>query len=174
MLVKNLESNKPSTHHLYLFSMFSKAESAKLRQEFWTTLGRLIKRQLSADGIKINWINYKTGVKDIYFRMHTTPKKASISIEITHSNEGLRALFFEQFEALKTYLHNILGEEWIWDDFYTNDYGVQCSRIYIELEGKNYFIKDDWTDIFAFFKTRLIKLDQFWCDANETFVELAQ
>ena len=153
--------------------MFSKAESAQIRQEFWTTLGRLIKRQPSADGIKINWINYKTGVKDIYFRMHTSPKIASIGIEITHNDEELRALFFDQFEALKTYLHNILGEDWIWDNSYTNDYGIQCSRIYIELHGKNYFLKDDWSDLFEFFKERLIKLDQFWCDANDTFIELS-
>jgi len=154
--------------------MFSKAESAKLREEFWTTLGRLIKRQPSADGIKINWINYKTGVKDIYFRMQTTPKIASIGIEITHHNAGMRSIFFEQFEALKTYFHNILGEEWIWEECYTNNYGIQCSRIYIELKGKNYFLKDDWSALFEFFKLRLIKLDQFWCDANETFIDLSK
>ena len=153
--------------------MFSKAESSKLRQEFWTTLGHLIKRQPSADGIKINWINYKTGVKDIYFRMHTTPRVASIGIEITHKDEEIRTLFFEQFQALKTYLHSILGEEWNWDELYTNEFGVQSSRIYIELNGKNYFLKDDWSDLFNFFKTRLIKLDIFWCDANETFIELS-
>lgn len=153
--------------------MFSKAEATKLRQEFWTTLGRLIKRHPSADGIKINWINYKTGVKDIYFRMHASPKKASIGIEITHSDTSLQALFFEQFEALKTYLHNILGEEWVWDPEYINDYGIKCGRIYMELEGKNYYLQDDWPELFEFFKERLIKLDEFWCDANETFVDLA-
>ncbi len=153
--------------------MFSKAEAIKLRQEFWTTLGRIIKRHPSADGIKINWINYKTGVKDIYFRMHTTPKMASIGIEITHSDAEMRVLFFEQFEALKKFLHTNLGEEWIWDDNFVNEYGIPSARIYTQMSGKNYYLKDDWQDLFEFFKDRLIKLDAFWCDANETFISLS-
>ena len=35
------------------------------------------------------------------------------------------------------------------------------------------FSKEDWNDIFTFFQKRLIKLDRFWSDAKETFIDLS-
>ena len=69
---------------------------------------------LSSEGEKTNWINYKTGEKDIYFRMNADNKKASIGIELTHKDEDIQALYFEQFQQLKKLLHNALQEEWNW------------------------------------------------------------
>ena len=116
--------------------MFSKSEAAQLKKEFWTTLGRLLKHHPSSEGAKVNWINYDTQVKHIYFRMIASNKKATISIEITHKDEDLQALFFEQFEQLKTYLHTILEEEWIWEKEHYNEFGIRSARIYTELDGK--------------------------------------
>ena len=152
--------------------MFSKAEVAQLKKEFWTTLGRLMKPHKSIEGTKVNWINYKTDVKNIYFRMKADNKKASIAIEITHQDETMRAIFFEQFEALKNYLHSILEEEWEWVEETHDDYGIPSAQIVLTLEGKNIFIKDNWPALFDFFKPRLIKLDEFWSDAKETFIAL--
>lgn len=154
--------------------MFSKAEASKLKQEFWTTLGRLLQDHPSAEGVKINWINYKTGVKDIYFRMQADKKSASISIEFAHKDDGLKEIFFEQMTQLKSYLHSILEEEWIWEEEFYNDYGIKSARIYTFIDKKNYYLKDDWQDLFAFFKPRIIKLDEFWSDAKETFIELSR
>ncbi len=154
--------------------MFSKSESAQLKKEFWTTLGRLLKPHPSSEGAKINWINYDTQVKHIYFRMVANNKTATISIEITHKDEDLQALFFEQFEQLRAYLHSILEEEWIWEKEHYNEYGIRSARIYTVLDGKNYFIKDNWPGLFEFFKLNIIKLDEFWSDAKETFIELSK
>ena len=154
--------------------MFSKAETAKLKQEFWTTLGRLLQQHPSTEGHKINWINYKTDVKNVYFRMQADNKSANIAIEITHKDEEIRSLFFEQLEQLKTYLHSILGEEWIWENEYYNSYGIKSARVYISIDHKNFLVKDNWQDLFAFFKPRMIKLDEFWSTAKETFVALSK
>jgi len=40
--------------------MFKRQEASRLREEFWTTFGRYMRPVLSTEGIKINWINYKT------------------------------------------------------------------------------------------------------------------
>ncbi|MFA6277828.1 MAG: DUF4268 domain-containing protein, partial [Pedobacter sp.] len=64
--------------------MYSKEEASKTRQQFWITFGKYMKPILSAEGLPINWINYKTGIKNIYFRMDAEQHKAIISIEITH------------------------------------------------------------------------------------------
>jgi hypothetical protein len=49
--------------------MFSKQETAQLRKEFWTVFGQYMSPILSAAGEKISWINYKTGVKGVQFKM---------------------------------------------------------------------------------------------------------
>jgi hypothetical protein len=119
-----------SLFSIKLYSMYSKQEAAQLKQQFWTTFGRYIRPVQSANGEKINWVNYKTGDKDIYFRMQADNKKASIAIEVTHKDEGLQALYFEQFQQLKTLLHNTLQEEWIWQ-LHVSDEKGKTSAAYI-------------------------------------------
>lgn len=149
--------------------MFSKAEASQLRQQFWTTFGQYIRPQLSADGEKVNWINYKTGVKHVYFKMEAENRKARIGIEITHADTGIQELFFEQFQELKTLLHNTLNEEWEWQLHYFDNEGKTISRIYKELEGASVFNRDDWPRLISFFKPRIIALDEFWSTAKYAF-----
>jgi len=40
----------------------------------------------AANGDRINWINYKTGVRNIYFRMDADINYASIAVELTHAD----------------------------------------------------------------------------------------
>src|SRR5690349_18742723 len=94
--------------------MYSRQEASQLRQQFWTAFGQYMLPVLSSEEEKVNWINYRTGEKDIYFRMYADNKKASVAIELTHKDEGLQALYFEQFRELKNLLHDTLKEEWIW------------------------------------------------------------
>ena len=95
--------------------MYSKAEVARLRQAFWTALGQYMAPVPSAEGETTNWINYKTGVKHVYFRMQADKRQASIGIELTHPDAGIRELFWEQFLELRTLLHETLGEDWTWE-----------------------------------------------------------
>ena len=74
--------------------MYSAAESSKIRQDFWTTFGQYMKPVPSAQGYRINWQNYKTGVKDVYFRMKTERDFISIGIEICHKDDELQQLYF--------------------------------------------------------------------------------
>jgi hypothetical protein len=142
--------------------MYTRQEASRLRQEFWTSFGQYMLPIPSAEGEKVAWLNYKTGEKNIYFRMQADNKKASIAIEITHPDTGLQDLYFEQFKELKTILHNTLGEEWIWVLHTTDEYGKIISRIYTELRGVSVFKKEDWPGLISFFKPRIIALDKFW------------
>lgn len=78
--------------------MYKKDEASQLRQAFWTAFGQYMAPIPSVEGEKINWVNYKTGVKNVYFRMFADSKKARISIEITHSDICIQELFYEQFK----------------------------------------------------------------------------
>ena len=130
--------------------MYSKQEAAKLKQQFWTAFGKYMSPVLSAEGENINWINYKTEEKDIFFRMNADNKTAFVGIELTHKDENLQALYFNQFEQLKTLLHSTLNEEWIWYLHTHDNNGKTVSRIYTSIENVNFFNKEDWPNSFHF------------------------
>lgn len=148
--------------------MFTREQSSRIRQEFWTVFGKYMSPILSAEGLKVNWINYHTSIKDIYFRMDASPKFAVISISLEHNDTGIRELYFEQFEAFKLILHETLGEEWLWQRNVSIN-NKEISRIYTELPDVSVFNKDHWPDLISFFKPRIIALDSFWENAKYTF-----
>ncbi|WCT12525.1 DUF4268 domain-containing protein [Mucilaginibacter jinjuensis] len=149
--------------------MYSKDQASQLKQAFWTAFGQYISPQLSAEGLRVNWVNYKTGIKHLYFRMHADNRTARIAIEIAHPDAGIQELFFEQFKEYKNILHSALGEEWDWQLHTTDDYGKTISRIYKEISPVNVFNNNDWPQLISFFKPRMIALDEFWSDAKYGF-----
>lgn len=152
--------------------MFTREQASAIRMEFWTLFGQSLKGRMSAEGMRVNWINYKTGVKDVYFRMNAESKHATIGIHITHQDLGLQQLFYEQFLEAKSPLENTLGEEWIWENEITTPEGKIISQIYTVLEDRSIFNKKHWPEIMKFLKSRIIKLDEFWSVAGDVFKEL--
>jgi hypothetical protein len=152
--------------------MYSKEQASKLRQAFWTTFGQYLAPYRSEEGLRVNWLNYNTRVKHVYFRMQADQKSGSIAIELTHPDEGIQELFFEQFLEFKTMLTNILEEEWEWSPKEKDEFGKTISRIYKEIKPANVFDQEEWPKLISFFKPRIIALDRFWSDAKYTFEEL--
>lgn len=156
-----------STIHLY-----SKQQASQIRQEFWTTFGQYMAPHPSAEGEKINWVNYKTGEKQVFFKMDTGNRDAAIGIELSHPDTGIQELYFEQFAELKTILHSTLGEEWTWEPLQTDEQGKTISRIYTTLQEASVFNRENWPALISFFKPRLIALDDFWCNVKYAFEAL--
>jgi hypothetical protein len=152
--------------------MYSKQQASQLRQQFWTTFGQYMAPILSAEEEKINWINYKTGEKDLAFRMHADNKKASIGIELTHKDKEIQQIYFEQLLQLKTLLSGALQEDWQWQLHNYDEQGRTVSRVFIEKPGVSIYQKKDWPELISFFKPRIIALDAFWCSAKYTFENL--
>ncbi|QEK51613.1 DUF4268 domain-containing protein [Pedobacter aquae] len=154
--------------------MYTREEASRIKEEFWTSFGKYLAPHQSVFGTKVNWVNYKTGVKDIYFRMQADKRTASICIAITHADLGLQEIFFEQFQEFKLILEQACQEEWDWQLHTQDDYGRTISRIGLEIHEVNVFNKQDWPAIISFFKPRLIALDDFWYDVKDNFVELSR
>jgi hypothetical protein len=149
--------------------LYSKDEASQIRQGFWTAFGQYIALQLSADGLRINWINYKTGIKHLSFKMQTDNRQAYIAIEIAHPDPGMQELMFEQFKELKAVLDTNLNEEWDWE-LHTRDEGNKLvSRIIKTLPSASIFNRNDWPALISFFKPRIIALDEFWSVAQYSF-----
>jgi len=152
--------------------MFSREEASHIKQEFWTAFGRYMSPILSAEGVKTNWVNYHTRVKDVYFRMDAGKKSATISISMEHGDPDMQELYFEQFLELKDHLENELQETWEWQLKSSGDDGKTITKIYKELADASVFNRDDWPELISFFKQRLIALDRFWENAKYSFQNL--
>lgn len=149
--------------------MYSRAELSKIRTDFWIAFGQYMKPVPNAQGRKINWPNYKTGIKDIYLRMRAERGFASIGIELGHSDPELQELFFDQFKELKNLLKGSLGEEWDWKLHERNEFGQPVTKIEKILPGVNVLEQEDWPKIISFLKPRIIALDEFWDNVKPGF-----
>ena len=141
--------------------MFSKQEATQLRKEFWTSLGQYLSPIPSSEGEKINWINYKTGVKGLQFKMDADREKAFIGIVVNQPDKEMHSEIFNQLLEVKTILQSELQEEWIWQP-QLDEEGKLISKIYKEKTGVNVLKKEDWPELISFFKPRMIALDRFW------------
>ena len=125
-----------------------------------------------AEGGKINWLNYRTGEKHLYFRLHADNKKASAAIVLTHPDSGIQRLYFEQLAELKPLLQRHTAEEWIWLSPACDEAGKQISKVYTERAGLSVLRKEDWPALISFFKPRIVALDRFWSEAKYVFEAL--
>jgi hypothetical protein len=149
--------------------MYSRAENSTIRKNFWTTFGQYMKPVPPAGEERVNWQNYKTYVKSIFFRMKAEREFASIGIEINHSDIEMQELVFEQFLIFKTMLHKTLGEEWSWQLHTADEYGKIYSKIETVIHGVDVMNINDWPTIISFLKPRMIALDEFWTNMKPAF-----
>jgi len=149
--------------------MYSKKEAGVLKQEFWTKFGQYMNPIPSSDHKQVNWINYKTGEKDIFIRMHADNKKAIIAFELVHKDPEIQEFYFKQFQSLQNHFNEIVGKEYIWKLHMHDDSGRIISKIYLEKQDVNIYNKSDWPTLIEFFKSNIIALDQFWNDVKYSF-----
>jgi hypothetical protein len=152
--------------------MYSRAEASRIREEFWTAFGKYMAPVPSAEGAYINWVNYHTGIKHVYFRMDADGKGASIAISIEHPDQLVRELYFEQFIPLRAMLHQQLHEEWDWLLNVAANHGKTASKIQKQLHGVSVFNRNEWPGLITFFKPRIIALDNFWSNVKDGFESL--
>lgn len=149
--------------------MYSKQQASSIKQKFWLRFGQYMRPVKSANDETVNWINYRTGIKHIYFRMDADNRQASIAIEINHPDPMMRQQYFEQLQQLRTILEQEAGEEWEWELHRSDDHGNTISRISKSLTKTNIFNEADWPALISFLKPRIIALDRFWEMVKEGF-----
>lgn len=151
--------------------MYSKAEAAQLRQAFWTTFGQYMAPVPSAEGETVNWINYRTGLKYVQLRMRTEGRRATIGLELVHPDADIRALHYEQLQALSNLLPPVPGQTWDWQPE-AEENGLPLSRVQQQLDGVSPLNREDWPALISFFKPRLLALDEFWSQARYPLEDL--
>ncbi|TFV94209.1 DUF4268 domain-containing protein [Algoriphagus kandeliae] len=142
--------------------MYSRSETSRIRKSFWIAFGQYMRPVPNAQGGRVNWQNYKTGVKDIYFRLRAERGYATVGIEVTHKDEELQQLFFEQLMQLRKILEQCTGEVWDWQLHQANEFGQLISKVEKRMDGVDVMNENDWPAIISFLKPRIIALDEFW------------
>lgn len=138
--------------------MFSKEESKKLRQEFWTSFGKEYPRK---------WLLYNTKIKDLTLKFTFTNKKAQVSIDIEPNDQLIKAYYYDKLLSLKTiltseYLHDIMYKE-----HYELDNGKIISRVYVELENVSIHNKNSWSKTMVFLNENMSKLELFFLEYKD-------
>lgn len=133
--------------------MFSKEESRKLKQEFWTSFGKSFPRK---------WILYNTKLKGLSFKFYFDNKKALVALDLEDDLE-CRIKYWEKLEALKTILLDDYLPEAIYDETFFLDNEKEISRIYVPLEQKvSIHNKNTWRDVMVFFNEKMTLFEAFF------------
>ena len=115
--------------------MFSKEESARMRQEFWTSFGKSFPRK---------WILYNTKIKGFSFKFHFDTKKAMVLVVIEGNLEH-RIRYFEKMQSLE----NLLMDYWedaVFSDSFELENGKEISCVFVEKYGVSIHNKSTWQE----------------------------
>ena len=148
--------------------MYSQEQSSKIKAQFWTSFGQYMKPVPGAAGLPINWINYKTGIRNVHFKLDVDNIRALIAIEISHPQHEERLNYYNQFLSLKRLLDSTTNFKWQWNENFKTEHKT-ISSISQQLDGVNILNQADWPAIISFLKPRIIALDAFWNMVKDGF-----
>lgn len=149
--------------------MYNKQEASAVRQKFWTQFGQYMSPVPSASGEKVNWVNYKTGIKGISFRSDADNNQAYTAVEISVPDKMLQHRYFDIFRTFKKQFEAVAGKDWEMRAESTGTGGNEMSSIRVELNNINIFRESDRPAIVSFLKQNIIALDAFWSEYKPAF-----
>jgi deoxyribodipyrimidine photolyase-like uncharacterized protein len=153
--------------------MYKKQEISKQKQAFWTAFGRYMKPVLSADGEEVSWLNYKTGNKQVSFKMDVDSRQAQIALLVQHPDTDMLRVYFDRLVQLKgIFADTVEEDDWTWVPDSMDEQGRSVGLIQKRLTGVNIFNNGDWPAIISFLKPRIIALDSFWSVVRYQFSNL--
>lgn len=149
--------------------MYSDKEASVLKQKFWTRFGQYMAPVPSASGEKVNWINYKTGVRGIRFKAEADDELVYVAAEIVVQDTVLQHHYFDLFHKFAQWRGFLTDSEWKFKKDSPAHTGNSISIICAELQGVNIFREEDWPAMISFIKKHLIVLDDFWNEFKPAF-----
>ncbi len=123
----------------------------------------------SASGEKVNWINYKTGVRGIRFKAEADGKMVYVAAEIYTADTVLQHHYFDLFHKFAERQGFLTDSEWKFKKDAPANTGKRISIISAQLSEVNIFTEEDWPAMISFIKKHLILLDEFWTEFKPAF-----
>ncbi len=143
--------------------MFSKADSQKIKREFWIEFAEVYPRK---------WLLYDTKIKDFSFKFYVDNKKAQVMLDIEPKDEEKRKIYFEKIESLKQILHDDFIKEALFESHFHLETGKVISKIWVEKTGISVFNKNTWPEIFDFFNEKMEAFELFFYEYKDYIEDL--
>ncbi len=154
--------------------MLKKEEQKALRINFWNLFEQHNKKSRSAGGRRVNWTQYKTGIKDIYIRMDFNTKEAFCAIDLQMKDLGIRELVWEQFMETQNLLLNYVGKEMLLLPHFTNFEEQSIHRMCWKMEDVSITKETDYPKVIEFLTEKIKGVDEFWTEFSELFAALCK
>ena len=142
--------------------MYPKQQATVLKKQFWTRFGQYLRPINGAAGEQVNWLNYKTGKRHLYFRMDVNQSESRIAVEFRHPDDYERSRNFQLWRSLENLFRDTVGKHWTWEADTADEDGNRICRISESLHDVSIFRESDWPAIISFLKPRILALDEFW------------
>ena len=142
--------------------MFSKEEAKILREEFWDQFKNLSAGKRARKKLPGNWMLDQTGIKALNLRFHVDREVAQVGIDLETRNMDKRIELYEKLESLKKLLEGAMESPLIWELEYIRENGKSVSRIYLQMEGVDIYMRDTWTEAHKFMYVNMMKLESFF------------
>ena len=152
--------------------MYTKEERKSLITAFWSDFRIYMSKHRSANGRKMNWVNYPSDVKYIYIRLDADESGARFCFDIQAKDVGVRGVIWEQMYELKNVLELHLGTDGEWIENCSSPVIPQFNRIVWEQKDLNFLNPADRPAIFSFFEDKLIHFDAFYQDFKDILINL--
>lgn len=154
--------------------MFTREEQKQINKQFWDAFRIHMKKHLSSNGRKMNWINYPTDVEILFVRMEVNSNSAKLCFDSQSRDSSIRDIIWEQLEELKNVIELNVGTDAIWTRNLSNQALQQFDRIYWEIQHVNYYKRDDHPIIFNFLETKLLGFDLFYQEFKDILITLTE
>ncbi|MFN0083250.1 MAG: DUF4268 domain-containing protein [Ferruginibacter sp.] len=149
--------------------MYTQAEASSIRQKFWTSFGMYMSPVPSATAEKVNWVNYKTGIKGLSFKMNADKEQASVAVEIFLKDTMLQHQYFDIFNSFARQFESMAGKGWMFERSSFVEHKAGISMILVKLKNVNIFKQADWPTMISFLKQYITGLDAFWAAYRPAF-----
>ena len=143
--------------------MFSKADSQKIKREFWIKFAEEYPRK---------WMLYDTKIKDFSFKFYVDNKKAQVTLDIEPKDEEKRKIYFEKIESLKQILLDEFIEDIVLERHFHLETGKVISKIWVEKTEISVFNRNTWPAIFDFFYEKMDALERFFYEYKDYIEDL--
>ncbi len=138
--------------------MYSKEESKRLRQEFWTAFGKSFPR---------HWILYDTKIKGLALKFHFNLNKAMVSMDVAHNDLEQHIAIWEKLVSLKMFLRNDYLPTAQFEDFYLLENQKEISRIFVEKHAVSIHDKNTWQATMVFLTDHMTQLEDFFIEYRD-------
>jgi hypothetical protein len=152
--------------------MLPKHEQKIKNELFWGDFKALMKKHMSSNGRRINWLNYPTETKELYLRLHADGKSCAMFFDIQSKDQGVRAIVWEQMGELKAVLRNEMIDEGEWIELLETPDGRIISRIKWERTDLNYYKEEDVPLIYDFLREKIRAFDLFYQEYKDILLHL--